>query len=247
MTYQFEGIYNFHDLGGLKSSDGRNVKKGLLFQSGDISNATVQDIYYLKEVLGIKTIIDYRNEYEQNEKPSLKIQGVHTIHSHVSMPTLMLTELLQDYEASTHYFEAQNRMRIYREHLAKNNSYRPLIEVIRLKQVPLLQHCMLGRDRTGIGVFLLYLLLDVPLKTIVQTFLERQKNAIEQMPEWLKVMIRNLQGQKLETDMNYVNGDFLLVAYDEILNEFDTIENFFLKQFQIDKTERKAIQDFYLE
>lgn len=106
---------------------------------------------------------------------------------------------------------------------------------------------MLGRDRTGIGVFLLYLLLDVPLKTIVQTFLERQKNAIEQMPEWLKVMIRNLQGQKLETDMNYVNGDFLLVAYDEILNEFDTIENFFLKQFQIDKTERKAIQDFYLE
>lgn len=245
--HTFEQIPNFFDTGGIEVTDGRKIRENLFFQSGDISNATIQDIIYLKNKIGLQTIIDYRNQYEQSEKPALNIQGVKTIHTHVSMPTLTLEELLQDAETSMNYFEVRNRMRIYRQHLAKNHSYEPLIEAIRTKQVPLLQHCMLGRDRTGMGVFLLYLLFDVPLKTIVKTFLERQKNATEHMPDWLKEMIRKLQNQQLETDMNYVNGDFLLAAYDEILNEFDTIEQFFLKQFHMNHEERKAIQDFYLE
>ncbi len=30
MTYQFEEIYNFHDLDGVKTMEGRHMKKGLL-------------------------------------------------------------------------------------------------------------------------------------------------------------------------------------------------------------------------
>lgn len=224
------------------------MKKGLLFQSGDLFGATKKDCDYLQSQLKIRTIIDYRNENEQRQNPTPHLKDIEILQTSRVDGPIQISSLLQlDEKEIEQRFQLKVIEAKFREYALNHAAYQPLIEAIRNKKVPILQHCLAGRDRTGMGVFLLYPLFDVPLKTIVQTFLERQKNATEQMPEWLKVMLRNLQGQKLETDMNYVYGDFLLVAYDEILNEFDTIENFFLKQFQMDRAERKAIQDFYLE
>jgi protein-tyrosine phosphatase len=59
-----EAINNFRDFGGYKTQNGMRLKKGLLYRSGELSQATDADLAHLAS-LGIKTICDLRSEDER--------------------------------------------------------------------------------------------------------------------------------------------------------------------------------------
>jgi protein-tyrosine phosphatase len=54
---------NFRDLGGYETADGRSVKPGLIYRSGDLSKLTDKDLDKL-QALGIKTVVDLRSTME---------------------------------------------------------------------------------------------------------------------------------------------------------------------------------------
>lgn len=68
----FEGIYNFRDMGGIVTKDGRRVKKGLLFRSGQLSTATTADVILLKQ-LQLRTIIVMQWKCYKIQTLSLKV------------------------------------------------------------------------------------------------------------------------------------------------------------------------------
>ena len=68
-------MLNFRDFGGCKSSDGRFVKKGLFFRSGNLSNLSKEDIQMLKD-LKIKVIFDYRDDSESLASPSQVVENI---------------------------------------------------------------------------------------------------------------------------------------------------------------------------
>lgn len=61
-------IGNFRDIGGVKSADGRFVKKGIFFRTSNLEDLTQEDISKIKE-LGINYIFDYRTDEEASAKP----------------------------------------------------------------------------------------------------------------------------------------------------------------------------------
>jgi protein-tyrosine phosphatase len=54
-----EGLFNVRELGGYPAGEGRRVKWGLLYRSGDLRDMTVGDRAAL-EGRGIRTVVDFR-------------------------------------------------------------------------------------------------------------------------------------------------------------------------------------------
>ena len=64
-----QGTPNFRDFGGYPTADGRRVKWGHLFRSGQLSGLTDEDIDLLAS-LELDLICDFRREEEQTGEPS---------------------------------------------------------------------------------------------------------------------------------------------------------------------------------
>ena len=73
------GAPNTRDLGGLKTMDGRVIRRGRLLRSGALGQLTEQDIILLQSI-PLRTVVDFRSEREIAEKPDLMIPGVQQIH-----------------------------------------------------------------------------------------------------------------------------------------------------------------------
>ncbi len=72
----FEGISNIRDLGGILTADGHMVKRGMLFRSSQLTNATYEDIRRLREDYHVKLIIDLRTKEERERMPNACLQGI---------------------------------------------------------------------------------------------------------------------------------------------------------------------------
>lgn len=158
MQYQWEGIENFRELGGIALPGGKKVKSGLLFRCGDLADATDRDVAEL-ERLGIRTIIDLRDATEREFRPDREIPGAEQIHL-PAMPRLAPPG--PEGEAHRAKFR-RNPGAVYDamyQQLASNevarSSYRQMFEVLlRQPGAPVLWHCRQGKDRTGVAATLI--------------------------------------------------------------------------------------------
>ena len=70
-----EGLHNTRDLGGFKSTDGRQIRYKKLIRSGELYRATENDKIRLSKEYHLKKIIDFRTETERSGKPDPEIDG----------------------------------------------------------------------------------------------------------------------------------------------------------------------------
>ncbi len=61
---EFEGSFNFRDLGGWQTADGRVVRWRRLFRADSVHLLTPADVGRARAELGLRTIMDLRNEME---------------------------------------------------------------------------------------------------------------------------------------------------------------------------------------
>ena len=61
---EFEGSFNFRDLGGWETEDGRTVRWSKLYRADSVHLLTERDVERAYEELGIKTLIDLRGDIE---------------------------------------------------------------------------------------------------------------------------------------------------------------------------------------
>ncbi|MGH2760253.1 MAG: tyrosine-protein phosphatase [Actinomycetota bacterium] len=60
----FEGCFNFRDLGGWQTMDGRTVRSGRLFRADSVHLMTETDATRAGDELGLRTMLDLRNQLE---------------------------------------------------------------------------------------------------------------------------------------------------------------------------------------
>ncbi len=65
----FEGIDNFRDLGGYPTTDGQQVKWGVLYRAATLAESSKADLVGLEQ-LKLATLIDFRSATEKEEEPN---------------------------------------------------------------------------------------------------------------------------------------------------------------------------------
>lgn len=136
------GALNFRDVGGMPAGD-RTTRSGVLFRSGNLARLTGDGRAALRR-MGLRRIVDLRDDAEIEFEPS-RLDGldVETVH----LPMFAGS-------AASFFDEDLSLDDLYRA-LIDDASHR-LVEVVRAvaEAQPVLVHCTVGKDRTGVAVAL---------------------------------------------------------------------------------------------
>jgi Protein tyrosine/serine phosphatase len=154
----FERIYNFRDLGGYPTEDGRTVAWRRLFRSDDLSRLTLADAERFA-ALGIRTVIDLRRPTEIAELgrvpefTNVDYRNAHLVYA--PWPAETCTDLA----GRISYLTDRYREMAVTGGEGIGLALRTIAEA---DAAPLAVHCFVGMDRTGIVSALTLSLLGVP-------------------------------------------------------------------------------------
>ncbi len=170
-TYKFNKILNFRDLGGYYTKNGI-TKSGIIYRSARLNEMDDNDLILFQK-LGVKSVLDLRSKEDNINKPdrTQELDGVK--HYHVAVNG--------DGRIPKDNSDMAN---MYMEMLENPDNTKAVLEVILHAPKPLLIHCAVGKDRTGIYANLLLELAGVDL-------LDRQAHYLESYAHLRKYQLEN--------------------------------------------------------
>ncbi len=251
-------IANFRDFGGYPASDGLRIKRGLLFRSGSLAEASPKDLQAIAE-LGIRTVCDLRTEYERRREPD-RLPGwppLKLLHLPVRvqkhdeaaflrrmLPVLFIRRPLPDTAALT--------QTVYQEY---TRDFRPqFAQVLRLAtdpaNLPLLIHCTAGKDRTGFACSLIQLSLGVPEEVVMGDYLRSNlylDGFRSRMLERLRAL--RLFGVSLQGFLPLFDArpEYLGAALGRIRADYGGIDAYLSQGLGITELERRQLESLLLE
>ncbi len=167
-----KGAFNFRDVGGYPTTDGRTVRWGRLYRSAQLSGATDDDIVYIAS-LGIKTVCDLRSREEVAERPDrFALENTPNIIalpiSDPSNPFVRLSRVLTNWRhIDTLLLNGYAHVLIDRSGFA----FSSVMQHLTLPEAyPALIHCTAGKDRAGLTIALTLLAIGVPENIVVQDY-----------------------------------------------------------------------------
>ncbi|MDQ1396179.1 MAG: protein-tyrosine phosphatase [Acidimicrobiaceae bacterium] len=183
---RFEAVFNFRDLGGYDTAEGRTVRWRRLFRADGLYRMTAADAETVRE-LGIASVLDLRTENEIGIRGRFPVDKVPVEYHHLPFidvvpdPDFYPTPVPPDFMAG-HYHEIL--------HGGSDHVVGALRVLARPEAYPAVFHCAAGKDRTGILAALVLSLLGVPEEVIAedyglsrQAMVELQAFLHEHMPE----------------------------------------------------------------
>ena len=160
-----EIAHNVRHLAGYPTAAGHPTTASDLIRSGSLHELTEAGLAAFGE-LGVKVVVDFRSavEHERYPTPDLRAYDVTIIEAPVF-----------ETDASPGALARQDRYpglaAIYRQFLTEGgDAYRTLFETIAVASGPVLFHCAVGKDRTGVAAALLLELAGVPDEHIIADY-----------------------------------------------------------------------------
>ncbi|MBW7984457.1 tyrosine-protein phosphatase [Enterobacillus tribolii] len=246
-----EGGINFRDLGGYVAADGRRIKRGKLFRSGSLDRLTESDCHFLQGV-PVQHILDYRDADEVAGKPDIVWHGAR----YLNLPANPLSEevnanLEKLSNETLANFDAQGFMlELYRRLPFSNQAYQLLSTLL---QSPgdgaLVQHCAVGKDRTGVGSALILFALGADEATVMEDYLLTETTLAPFRSELLDHLSQQLNEQALGQFAYVLSAreEFLVTAMKEITQRYSSVDNWLEQEYGLDAGVRAQLQQRYLE
>lgn len=247
-----QGGINFRDLGGIRNREGRRLRHGMLFRSGALNELTEQDCQQLA-ALPLTDIVDYRDTHEAQASPDKQWPGAR-YHSWPANPlddtvTASLSSLEGDALAS---MDCDLFMReLYRKLPFNNPAYRRLVDLL-LHPEPrsVVQHCAVGKDRTGVGVALVLFALDVDKQTVLEDYLATDQALAPFRDRLITHFAERCIKPQLADNLRYIlsaREHFLMTALDAIDARYGSVVSWLEVEYGLDAAQRVRLQERYLE
>lgn len=243
---KFETVKNMRDLGGIKTTDGKKVKKGLLLRSGHLHALSDQEFLILKNDFNLKHVVDFRSTDSKNfRKPNID-NTINYYHFYT----------LEFLENNSFFGDHEDKIDIFFEHvyrslanakeaaLAYRNFLRVLIDG---EQGATLFHCTAGKDRTGVAASILLKLLGSNKEAIYNEY-------------YLTNIITNpiLEEKIRQTDPNdykqisyykayyTAKEEYLDLFFKTIDEKYGSFDNYAAKGLKLNEKDIKTLKDKYL-
>lgn len=246
-----QGTPNFRDFGGYSTVDGRWVKWGFLFRSGQLSNLSDQDIELLAS-LELDLVCDFRRLEEQEGDPSRlpqnnppRIASLPIIPGSNSRFFEQVEGQLGDRQAMFDFMLEINRD--FAE--AQTETYaRMFSEILDVEDARFLVHCAAGKDRTGFAAALILLALGVSRELVMHDYMLTRRFFHPQQE--IARLRQKYQMQQMDTEailpMLEVHEDYLACALLAIEQSFPSIERYLEKALGVGPAEVAHLQSRYL-
>jgi protein-tyrosine phosphatase len=251
-----EGGCNFRDLGGYRTRDGREIMRGRVFRTGVLSYFTPKDNEQLNK-LGVRAICDLRRAEERELEPTRwpdantpllswadgsappTIRSVAANHSHPYTAAGMHAAMIDLYRALPAWMAPR---------------LQDIIARIAQGDVPVLIHCAAGKDRTGIVIALLLVLLDVPHETIIEDYILTNACDLVQFTVTHQAQVGDAQGghpllgmpEDIRRVLFAADADYLNAAFDQIARQHGDILTYLRKEIGVDDDMRLKMQTVLL-
>lgn len=229
------GGYNFRDLGGFKTTNGKYVKWGKVFRSDDLNKLTDADLKYLNSIPLI-SIIDFRSPSEIKLSPDKMPRSTRNNYAFSITPGNLSS--IDDIKNMT-TDQINNTMKSINQMLVTDSSsiaqYRLYFDLLQDEaETPLMFHCSAGKDRTGMGAALFLYSLGVDEKTILNDYLSSNKYLGDKYKPIL------IQHPNLKPLLE-VDESFLKAGIEQIKKDHGSIENYLTNILNVDLNKMRQL------
>lgn len=256
-----EGTFNFRDIGGYKTNENRTVSFGKIYRSDALNFLTPEDVKQV-EALGIKSIIDYRNEKERVGNEDVEIPGttVYYLDPKADVAALASSEM-NDKGSGGHQFDtltadfAKTLMTQQNVQFVHNKdsveAYKAMFDIILDEtNIASVQHCRGGKDRTGYGIALILFALGVDKKTIVEDYMLTNFYKKDKNEKSLQELFDKTGDHDKVLAVRYLkeaHESFIMAALNEIDTHFETPLNYLQTVIGLDDEKITKLKDLYLD
>lgn len=240
---------NFRDLGGYRSADGKTIRGGLLYRSGNLDELSDADRLTIRG-LKIRTVIDFRSVSEaQADEAFWSEQGTQYIHLPIDPGNLatLFWEAMRTGDSSKlpdDILSVNNRLVIQEACSQYGALFKQLSDPTNL---PLLFNCTHGKDRTGIAAVLVLMALGVSNEASMSDYL--LSNTFREAENQAQLdTLREAVQDKPGIDLKKLEAAFTLhphhfdVIFDSIQELHGGLENYLAKGLKLSEQEIAAIR-----
>lgn len=167
-----EGAKNFRDLGGYRTSDGHYVRWGLLYRSNHLVDLTSGDSAYLNR-LGIRLVCDVRSDGERARAPDHWVGNTPEFFAVPIGSNLITNPTAEDLKrrVAAIHSETKESARAYAYATEYAGQYAKILQRLAAGDLPAVEHCTAGKDRTGVFSAIVLTALGVPRAVVIQDYL----------------------------------------------------------------------------
>jgi len=246
-----QGTPNFRDFGGYRTADGRQVKWGFLFRSGQLSSLSAQDVDLLGS-LELDLVCDFRRLEEQQSDPSRLPQR--------RVPRIASLPIIPG--SNSRFFEQADNQSAGREAMFdfmveinrdfaedQTTTYaRMFREILDVDDARFLVHCAAGKDRTGFAAALILMALGVPRDVVMQDYMltSRFFNPLREIDRLKqKYAMEHMDAESIMPVLE-VHEDYLAGALDAIAQNYDCIEAYLAEALGVGPEGLAELRERYL-
>jgi protein-tyrosine phosphatase len=247
----FQGTPNFRDFGGYRTADGRQVKWGYLFRSGQLNHLSEQDLELLGN-LNLDLICDFRRIEEQESERSRLPERQPKV---ASLPIIPGSNARFFEEAEGRKTAGRQTMHDFM--LEVNRQFaedqtdvyaRMFREILALEDARFLVHCAAGKDRTGFAAALVLLALGVPRELVMQDYMLTARYFLPEQE--LERLRHKYQMEDMEVEailpILEVHEDYLSRALESIGRNYKSVEAYLEEALGVGPAELAELRSRYL-
>lgn len=246
-----QGTPNFRDFGGYRTVDGRMVKWGFLFRSGQLSSLSDQDVALVAS-LELDLVCDFRRDEEQQGDPSRlplgkppRIASLPIIPGSNSRFFEQADGQLADRQAMFDFMVEINRDFAEAQTATYARMFREILDV---EDARFLVHCAAGKDRTGFAAAIILLALGVSRDVVMRDYMLtgqffHPQSEVERLRE--KYQMQQMDAQSI-LPMLEVHEDYLARALLAIEQNYPSVEVYLEEALGVGAAEVAELQTRYV-
>lgn len=243
--FDLEHVHNLRDLGGYQAVEGKRVRWRKIFRSGEFYKATKSDTSVINS-LGIKTIIDFRSKRSQTErKDNINVQNRYSLYvSKVANDSVSNEVMWNRFLRGDAVLYMQD---LYEDILVKRSEeYKRFFDLlIDENNYPVLFHCSLGKDQSGVAAFLLLKALGVSTGQAEEDYM-LSNQGVDKSKIVAKASELSESQQEAFTMLTKTDIAYLRYGLACVKKEDGSLENYMINKLGLTKEKRQKLRDILL-